>query len=78
MERSICECDKEFASTVDRPDVNFQNFNLDACVPFPTSHSRLLKSGGCCFNDSSGLFTWYNQELRDCCATGDVRTIGEC
>ena len=77
IERSMCECDKEFATTVDEPDIDFQGYNTASCVPFPPENARFLKIGACC-QAVNGRFTWYNTELRDCCAGGDVRPIGEC
>ena len=57
IERAICECDFEFVSTVDVPNVSFQDFNTQQCVPF-SNMGRSSAVGACCLAPT-GMYSWY-------------------
>ena len=44
IERATCECDFEFVTTVDVPNVDFQNFNTQQCEPFSHGSNHAVET----------------------------------
>jgi len=73
IEKSLCECDLEFAKTI-RP-MKIPNRPLTESECTLVSQSRRQK---CCFNQKKNLFKIYNSDISCCSDVGTIESLGTC